>query len=73
MITDDKLRLQSANLAEIDGIEHGFFTRLGGVSEGVYESLNCGIGSRDVPDAVVQNRTRVSRLLGVAPAKLATV
>lgn len=73
MITDDKLRLQSANLAKIEGIDHGFFTRLGGVSEGIYESLNCGIGSRDVPDAVVQNRTRVSRLLGVAPAKLATV
>ena len=72
MITDDKLRVQAGNLAEIDCIDHGFFTRLGGVSEGLYESLNCGVGSRDVPAAVTENRTRVARLLGAQPEKLAT-
>ena len=73
MITADKLRLQAGNLAEIDGIEHGFFTRLGGVSEGLYESLNCGVGSHDVPDAVTENRKRVAELLAAKPDKLATV
>jgi len=72
MISDDKLRFQARNLTEIDGIDHGFFTRLGGVSEGLYESLNCGVGSRDAPDAVAENRTRAARLLGVLPEKLAT-
>ncbi|MEM8643384.1 MAG: peptidoglycan editing factor PgeF [Pseudomonadota bacterium] len=72
MITDDKLRLQAGNLAEIDAIQHGFFTRLGGVSEGIYESLNCGVGSGDTPDAVTENRTRIARLLGTEPNKLAT-
>jgi YfiH family protein len=45
------------------GIRHGFFTRHGGVSRGGYASLNCGLGSRDDPDAVAENRTRVSRFL----------
>ncbi len=73
MITDDKLRLLAASLTEIDGIDHGFFTRLGGVSEGIYESLNCGIGSHDAPDAVLRNRSRAAGLLGVDASKLATV
>ncbi|BAQ18132.1 peptidoglycan editing factor PgeF [Methyloceanibacter caenitepidi] len=73
MITDDKLRIQARNLAEIDGIDHGFFTRLGGVSKGLYESLNCGVGSSDAPDAVTENRTRAARLLGAPLDKLATV
>ncbi|MDJ0514307.1 MAG: peptidoglycan editing factor PgeF [Methyloceanibacter sp.] len=72
MATDDKLRLQAGNLAEIDGLHHGFFTRLGGVSEGIYESLNCGVGSRDIPGAVNENRTRIARLLGTEPGNLAT-
>ena len=45
------------------GIRHGFFTRHGGVSRGGYASLNCGLGSRDDPAAVAENRTRVSRFL----------
>jgi len=72
MTTDDKLRFQAANLTGIEGIHHGFFTRLGGVSEGIYESLNCGVGSRDIPEAVAENRARVARLLGAEPGKLAT-
>jgi len=73
MVTEDKLRIQAANLSVIDGIDHGFFTRLGGVSEGLYESLNCGVGSQDVPGAVAENRARVAGLLGETPSKLATV
>lgn len=39
---------------------HGFFTREGGVSAGVYEGLNCGVGSKDDPTAVKENRARVA-------------
>jgi len=73
MVTDDKLRVQASNLAAIDGLNHGFFTRLGGVSEGLYDSLNCGVGSHDVPAHVTENRARVASLLGAAPDRLATI
>ncbi len=45
-------------------IAHGFFTRNGGVSEGIYRSLNCGYGSADDPEAVTENRRRVVEALG---------
>lgn len=51
-------------------IRHAFFTREGGVSEGIYESLNGGIGSNDSPDAVRENRARMAAALGVAPTHL---
>jgi polyphenol oxidase len=53
------------------GLAHGFFTRLGGVSQGVYASLNVGVGSRDAPEAVTENRARAAAALGVAPDRLA--
>ena len=46
------------------GMRHGFFTRRGGVSGGIYASLNCGPGSADDPAAVQENRKRVVRALG---------
>ena len=52
------------------GIRHAFFTREGGVSEGIYQSLNGGIGSRDAPDKVRENRARMAAALGVAPTHL---
>ena len=45
------------------GIAHGFFGREGGVSTGIYASLNCGPGSKDAADAVAENRRRVSAVL----------
>ena len=48
-------------------MRHAFFTRSGGVSEGVYASLNGGVGSRDAPEAVAENRARMAAALGVAP------
>ena len=48
----------------LNPLPHGFFTRLGGVSTGIYESLNTGRGSDDAPDAVVENRKRVCTHLG---------
>jgi YfiH family protein len=47
-------------LAALPGIAHGFFTRHGGVSRGIYASLNCGPGSADDPGAVEENRGRVA-------------
>lgn len=51
-------------------ISHAFFTRAGGVSEGIYASLNGGIGSRDAPQKVAENRARMASALGVAPTHL---
>jgi YfiH family protein len=52
------------DLSAMPGLAHGFFTRRGGVSQGIYASLNCGLGSKDRPDAVRENRARVARHLG---------
>ncbi|KAB2733715.1 peptidoglycan editing factor PgeF [Brucella intermedia] len=54
-------------------IAHGFFTRKGGVSDGIYTGLNVGSGSNDVPEKVAENRRRVAESLGVAPDHLMTV
>src|ERR1700759_2942167 len=56
--------LEAANLAALPGIAHGFFGREGGVSTGIYDSLNCGPGSKDDPAAVADNRRRVAQALG---------
>ena len=47
-----------------EGIEHGFFTRKGGASSGVFEGLNCGYGSTDQSEIVTINRGRVAEALG---------
>ncbi len=64
--------LQSASLAPLDGIRHGFFTRAGGVSKGWYDSLNGGVGSDDAPEHVAQNRARMAAAVGVAAERLLT-
>jgi len=51
-------------LADLSGAAHGFFTRRGGVSRDGYASLNCGLGSKDDPAAVHENRARVAAFLG---------
>ncbi len=67
------LVLEAANLVHVDGIAHGFFGRRGGVSEGVYGSLNCGPGSRDARERVVENRARaLERLARGRAATLVT-
>src|SRR5437868_2608641 len=57
------------NLTKIKNIRHGFFTRRGGVSTGLYESLNCGPGSNDNPDNVRQNRAHAMQALGFPDEK----
>ena len=49
----------TAQALDIPGMAHGFFGREGGVSAGLYQSLNCGPGSRDDAQAVAENRNRV--------------
>ena len=58
-----------ANLLAGSGLSHGFFTRQGGVSTGVYASLNGGVGSRDDPAAVAEHRRRMAEHLQVDPVR----
>lgn len=54
-------------------LPHGFFTRRGGASSGIFAGLNCGPGSSDLADAVAINRARVAEALGLAPDRLVTL
>ena len=62
--------IASSLLSAIPGIRHAFFTRDGGVSDGVYAGLNGGLGSNDDPARVAENRRRMAEHLGVAPTHL---
>lgn len=62
-MSDEILKLE-ARVVRGDGIAHGFFGRRGGVSEGIYASLNGGPGSQDALDCVRENRRRVAESLG---------
>ena len=62
----------SSLLAAIPGLRHAFFTREGGVSDGIYQSLNGGLGSNDNPASVAENRRRMAEQMGVAPERLLT-
>jgi len=64
--------LRSPLLSGIPGIDHAFFTRRGGVSQGLYESLNVGLGSRDDPAHVRENRRRAAGALGAEASRLVT-
>lgn len=64
--------LQAASLAKLGNVRHAFFTRSGGVSEGVYASLNGGVGSKDAADKVAENRARMASALGVSPDRFLT-
>lgn len=58
------LPVLTSKLLELPGIRHAFFTRQGGVSRGIYASLNVGAGSRDEPEAVAENRRRAAAHFG---------
>ena len=57
--------IKSKNLQKFKNINHGFFDNLGGVSNGIYKSLNCGIGSNDKKKNVIKNLKIVSNKIGV--------
>lgn len=69
---DHPERLTDPRLAAMPSVIHGFFTRRGGVSSGVFATLNCGINSGDVRDNILANRGLVAATLGVAPSHLAS-
>lgn len=64
--------IQSSLLAKVAGIRHAFFTRKGGVSTGIYDSLNVGRGSRDEAADVAENRRRAANWFGLMPDALNT-
>lgn len=66
----EPIRARLLDEASAGRIRHGFFTRHGGVSDGLYRGLNVGIGSQDDPELVKENRRRVARAMGVAPDHL---
>lgn len=65
--------IQTPRLASLKHVRHGFFTREGGVSTGLYASLNCGLGSQDKSDSVLENRRRVSEHLGGTHGQVVTL
>jgi YfiH family protein len=65
--------IASAELAAIGHVRHGFFTREGGRSAGIYAGLNCGFGSDDDPARVAANRGIVAGRMGVPAERLLTV
>lgn len=64
--------LQAKTLSAQPGIRHGFFTREGGVSDGLYASLNGGTGSNDARERVIENRKRMAAALGCTPENFLT-
>ncbi len=62
-----------ADALNLPGIAHGFFTREGGVSGGLYAALNCGLGSNDDREKVLENRRRVATALGQPKAPVVTL
>lgn len=66
------MKVESPALNALPGIRHAFFTREGGVSQGIYAGLNGGTGSRDEPAHVVENRARMEAALGVPSGHLLT-
>ena len=67
------MMLASPLLSAVPGLRHAFFSREGGVSRGIYGSLNAGIGSNDDPAAVAENRRRMAEQIGVLPQHFLTV
>ncbi|GJE04616.1 peptidoglycan editing factor PgeF [Methylobacterium isbiliense] len=65
--------IEAPALGALPGLRHAFFTREGGVSEGLYASLNGGLGSGDDPARVAENRRRMTARLGLAPDALASL
>ncbi|MCP5433681.1 MAG: peptidoglycan editing factor PgeF [Alphaproteobacteria bacterium] len=71
-MTNAPLPRHAAQGLAAPGVVHGFFTRAGGVSTGLYRSLNCGYGSGDAREAVAANRAAAARALGLPDAPVLT-
>ncbi len=66
------MMLTSPLLSAVPGLRHAFFSREGGVSTGIYQGLNAGVGSDDDPAHVAENRRRMAEQMGVAPTHFLT-
>ena len=65
--------IQSSLFNNIKNIKHGFFTRTGGISNGIYESLNFGFGSNDTPENIKKNYEIAAKHLNIPPQNIITV
>jgi YfiH family protein len=65
------MKFLTTDLNEISWVRHGFFTRLGGVSTGIYTSLNCGLKTDDSLVHVRANRAKAAEMLEIKPTHLA--
>lgn len=72
-MTTQVLNLEPLQSDLLDGLMHGFFSRRGGASSGIFEGLNCGGGSSDQAQIVATNRSRVATEMGVSADRLVTV
>ena len=62
--------IKSKKLLKFKEIQHGFFNKKGGKSDGIYESLNCGIGSNDLKKNILQNLNIICNKVGISHKKL---
>ena len=62
--------IKSKKLSKVKHLKHGFFNKLGGVSKGIYSSLNCGLGSLDKNKNIVKNLKIVTKKIGVSYKRL---
>lgn len=67
------MKIEDALLKTFPHITHGFYGRKGGVSAGLYDSLNVGFGTKDDRANITENRSRVARDLGASPEHLVTL
>ena len=65
--------LQASSLGDLDRVRHGFLTRAGGVSRGIFEALNCGYSSGDQAERVERNRALALARIGAPAGSLCTV
>ena len=65
--------IRAKTLTALEGVHHRFFTRAGGVSAGLYSSLNCGYGSGDAPENVRENRKRAAASFDLGETDLLTL
>ena len=72
-MTMQAMTVESPQLSAIPGLRHAFFTREGGVSNGIYASLNGGIGSQDDPAHVAENRRRMADHIGAPAGRFLTL
>ena len=64
------MMIKSKKLTKFKKIRHGFFNRQGGVSKGIYKSLNCGPGSKDKLEDIKKNIETVCKKIGCNKNKL---